>query len=43
MIVAVLNQKGDCGKTTLSLHLGGAWARSGKVVIQGYKMDGSLV
>jgi chromosome partitioning protein len=33
MIVAVLNQKGGSGKTTLALHVAGAWARQGMRVL----------
>ena len=32
MIVALLNQKGGVGKTTLALHLAGQWARQGERV-----------
>ena len=33
MIVGLLNQKGGVGKTTLALHLAGAWANNGKRVV----------
>ena len=33
MIVALLNQKGGVGKTTLALHLAGAWAAQGRRVV----------
>ncbi|SNT24075.1 ParA family partition ATPase [Sphingopyxis indica] len=33
MIVALLNQKGGVGKTTLALHLAGRWARDGRRVL----------
>lgn len=33
MIVALLNQKGGVGKSTLALHLAGQWAREGKRVV----------
>jgi chromosome partitioning protein len=48
MIVALLNQKGGVGKTTLALHLAGAWARQGRRVTvidadpQGSALDWSV-
>ncbi len=33
VIVALLNQKGGVGKTTLALHLAGAWAAQGRRVL----------
>ena len=33
MIVALLNQKGGVGKTTLALHLAGRWAGKGRRVL----------
>ncbi|MEO6214498.1 MAG: ParA family protein, partial [Sphingomonas sp.] len=33
MIVALLNQKGGVGKSTLALHLAGQWAREGRRVV----------
>ena len=33
MIVALLNRKGGVGKTTLALHLAGAWANNGRRVV----------
>ena len=33
MIVALLNQKGGVGKTTLALHIAGAWAAHGRRVL----------
>ncbi|WP_336966609.1 ParA family partition ATPase [Sphingobium aquiterrae] len=49
MIVALLNQKGGVGKTTLALHLAGEWARQGARVTlvdadpQGSALDWSQV
>jgi chromosome partitioning protein len=44
MIVAMLNQKGGVGKTTLALHLAGAWARQGwrVTLIDGYPESAAL-
>ena len=33
MIIAVLNQKGGVGKTTLATHLAGEYARAGLSVV----------
>jgi chromosome partitioning protein len=33
MILAVLNQKGGTGKTTLAVHIGMAWVRRGARVL----------
>jgi chromosome partitioning protein len=33
MIIALLNQKGGVGKTTLALHLAGEWASKGRRVL----------
>jgi chromosome partitioning protein len=33
VIVAFLNHKGGVGKTTLALHVAGAWAAQGKRIV----------
>ena len=49
MIVALLNQKGGVGKTTLALHLAGAWALQGRRILlvdadpQGSALDWSAL
>lgn len=44
MIAALLNQKGGVGKTTLALHLAGAWAAQGRrVLVIGADPQGSAL
>jgi chromosome partitioning protein len=43
MIIALLNQRGAIGKTTLALHLAGEWAREKCVVPIDADLQGSLL
>jgi chromosome partitioning protein len=43
MIVALLNQKGGVGKTTIALHLAGQWARKGRTLLIDADPQGSAL